>query len=74
MATEHEVWFSDGTTAQSGRVTTIGDDGRYTVVDEAGDHHEQLTREQICHQWQLEEMDGNDGPDAAGMATYCDGR
>jgi len=43
-------------------------------VDEAGDRREQLKREQICHQWQLEETDGNDGPDAAGMATCRDGR
>ena len=51
---------------------------RYDVAaehnHEAGDQHEQLKREQICHQWQLEEMDGNDGPDAAGMATCHDGR
>ena len=52
----------------------IDDDGRYTVVDEEGDKHEQLKREQTCHQWQLEEMDDIDGPDAAGMATCCDGR
>ena len=68
------MWFSDGATARPGRVTAIDDDGRCTVVDEAGDQHEQLKREQICHQWQLEEMDGNDGPDAAGMATCRDGR
>ena len=29
-------------------------------MDEAGDQHEQLKREQICHQWQLKETDGND--------------
>ena len=57
VAAEHEVWFSDGTTARPGRVTAIDDDGRYTVVDEAGDQHEQLKREQICNQWQLEEVD-----------------
>ena len=54
MAAEHEVWFSDGATAWSGRVTAIDDAGSYTVVDEAGDHHEQLKREQIRHPWQLE--------------------
>ena len=46
-------------------------------MDEAGDQHEQLKREQICHQWQLEETDGNEqrhGPDAAGTATCRDGR
>ena len=32
VATEHEVWFSDGVTAQPGRVTAIDDDGRYTAV------------------------------------------
>ena len=74
VAAEHEVWFSDGTTARPGRVTAIDDDGRYTVVDEAGDQHEQLKREQICNQWQLEEVDGDDGPDAAGTATCRDGR
>ena len=52
----------------------IDDDGRYTVFDEEGDQHEQLKREQICHQWQLEEVDGDDGPDAAGTATCRDGR
>ena len=36
VAAEHEVWFSDGTTARPGRVMAIDDDGRYTVVDEAG--------------------------------------
>ena len=74
-AAEHEVWFSDGmTAARSGQVTAIDDDGRCTVVDEEGDKHEQLKREQICHQWQLEEMDDTDGPDAAGMATCRDRR
>ena len=34
VAAEHEVWFSDGTTARSGRVAAIDDDGRRTVVDE----------------------------------------
>ena len=60
MATEHEVWLNDGTTAGPGPVTAIDDDGRCTVVDEEGDGHEQLKREHICHQWQqlLEEMDG----------------
>ena len=69
MATEHEVWFSDGTTARPGRVTAIDDDGRCTVVDEEGNKYEQLIkREQICHQWQLEgEMDDIDGSDAAGI-------
>ena len=61
-------------TARPGRVTAIDDDGRYTVVDEAGDRHEQLKREQICHQWQLEEVSSDDGPDAAGTETYRDGR
>ena len=74
VAAEHEVWFSDGAIARSGRVTAIDDDGRYTVVDEEGGKHEQLKREQICHQWQLEETDDTDGPDAAGMATCRDGR
>ena len=74
VAAEHEVWFSDGTTARSGRVMAIDDDGRYTVVGEAGDRHEQLKREQICHQWQLEKVSGDDGPDAAGAATCRDGR
>ena len=77
MATEHEIWLSDGTTARPGPVTAIDDDGRCTVVDEEGDKHEQLKREHICHQWQqLEEMDDiiDDGPDAAGMATCCHGR
>jgi len=74
VAAEHEVWFSDGTTARPGRVTAIDDDGRYTVVDEAGDRHEQLKREHICHQWQLEEVDGDDGPDAAGTSTCREGR
>ena len=74
VAAEHEVWFSDGMTARSGRVTAIDGDGRYTVVDEEGGKHEQLKREQICHQWQLEEMDDTDGPDAAGMTTCRDGR
>ena len=69
VAAEHEVWFSDGTTARPGRVTAIDDDGRYTVVDEAGEWHEQLKREQICHQWQLEEVDGDEGPDAAETST-----
>jgi len=55
-------------------VAAIDDDGRCTVVDEAGDRHEQLKREQICHQWQLEEVSGDDGPDAAGTATCRDGR
>ena len=64
VVAEHEVWFSDGMTARPGRVTAIDDDGRCTVVDEAGDKHEQLKREQICHQWQLEETDGTDNPDA----------
>ena len=50
VAAEHEVWFSDGMAARPGRVTAIDDDGRYTVVDEPGDRHEQLKREQICHQ------------------------
>ena len=44
VAAEHAVWSSDGTTARSGRVTAIDDDGRYTEVDEAGDRHEQLKR------------------------------
>ena len=44
------------------------------MVDEEGGKHEQLKREQICHQWQLEETDDTDGPDAAGMATCSDGR
>ena len=74
VAAEHEVWFSDGTTARSGRVMAIDDDGRYTVVGEAGNRHEQLKREQICHQWQLEEVSGDCGPDAAGTATCRDGR
>ena len=73
-AAEHEVWFSVGAIARSGRVTAIDDDGRYTVVDEEGGKHEQLKREPICHQWQLEEGDDTDGPDAAGMATCRDGR
>ena len=34
VATEREVWFSDGTTARPGRVTAIDDNGRYTAVDE----------------------------------------
>jgi hypothetical protein len=69
VATEHEVWFSDGTTARPGRVTAIDDDGRCTVVDEEGNKYEQLIkREQICHQWQLEgEMDDIVGSDAAGI-------
>ena len=70
MATEHEVWFSDATTARPGRVTAIDDDGRCTVVDEEGDKHEQLKRERICHQSQLKDMDDIDGPDTAGMATW----
>ena len=74
IAAEHEVWFSDGVTARPRRVTAIDDDGRCTVMDEAGDQHEQLKRKQICHQWQLEETDGNDGPGAAGTATCRDGR
>ena len=74
VTADHEVWFSDGAIARSGRVTAIDDDGRYTVVDDEGDKHEQLKREQICHQWQLEEMDDTDGPDAAGMATCRDRR
>ena len=74
VAVEYEVWFSDGATAQLGRVTAIGGGRRYTAVDEAGDQHEQLKREHICHRWQLEEMDGNGGPYAAGMATCRDGR
>ena len=65
VAAEHEVWFSDGMTARRRRVTAIDDDGRYNVVDEEGDKHEQLKREQICNQRQLEEMDDTDGPDAA---------
>ena len=64
VAAEHEVWFSDGAIARSGRVTAIDDDGRYTVVDEEGGKHEQLKREQICHQWQLEETDDNRRPTA----------
>ena len=32
VATEHEVWFSDGVAAQPGRVTAIDDDERYTAV------------------------------------------
>ena len=71
---EHEVRFSDGVTARSGRVTAIDDDGRCIVVGDAGDQHEQLKREQVCHQWQLEETDSTDGPDAAGTATCRDGR
>jgi len=55
-------------------VTAIDDDGRCTVMDEEGGEHEQLKREHICHQSQLEEMDDIDGPDAAGMAACCDGR
>ena len=75
VAAEHEVWFSDEAIERSGRVTAIDDDGRYTVVDDQeGDTHEQLKREQICHQWQLKEMDDTDGPDAAGIATCRDGR
>ena len=74
VAVEHEVWFSDGATARSGRVTAIDDDGRYTVVDDTDDRHEQLKRERICHQWQLEEVSGDDSPDAAGTATCRDGR
>ena len=74
MAAEHEVWFSDGETARPGQVTAIDDDGRYTVVDEARDRHEQLKREQICHQLQLGEVSGDDGPGAAGTATCRDGR
>ena len=74
VAAEHEVWFSDGAIARSGRVTAIDDDHRYTLVDEEGGKHEQLKREQICHQWQLEETDDTDSPDAAGMATCSDGR
>ena len=42
VAAEHEVWFSDGMAARPGRVTAIDDDGRYTVVDEAGERREQL--------------------------------
>jgi hypothetical protein len=72
VAAGHEVWFSDGTTARSGRATAIDDDGRYTVVDEAGDRHDLLKREQICHEWQLEELSGDDGTGAAGTAC-CDG-
>ena len=34
VATEHEVWLSDGTTARPGRVTAIDVDGRCAVVDE----------------------------------------
>ena len=74
VAAEHEVWFSDGMTARSGRLAAIDDGGRCTVVDEAGDRHEQLKREQICHQWQLEEVSGDDGPDETGTATCRDGR
>ena len=48
VAAEHEVWFSDGTTARPGRVKAIDDDGRYTVVDEAGDRHEQLKRDRFA--------------------------
>ena len=48
VATEHEVWLSDGTTARPGRVTAIDDDGRCAVVDEEGDKHKQLKREHIC--------------------------
>jgi hypothetical protein len=44
------------------------------IVDEAGGQHEQLKREQICHQWQLEEVGGDDGPDAAGTSTCREGR
>ena len=69
-----EFFFSDGMSARPRRVTAIDDGGRCTVVDEAGDKHEQLKREQVCHQWQLEETDGTDGPDAAGTATCRDGR
>ena len=39
VAAEHEVWLSDEVTARSGRVAAIGDDRRYTVVDDAGDDH-----------------------------------
>ena len=74
VAAEHEVWLSDGMTARPGQVTATDDDGRYTVLDEAVDKHEQLKREQICHQWPLEETDDTDGPDAAGMATCRYGR
>ena len=74
VAAEHEVWFNDGVTARAGRVTAIDDDGRCTVVDDVGDQHEQLKHEQICHQWQLEETDRTDGPNAAGTATCRDGR
>ena len=73
VATEHVVWFSDGAIARSGRVPAIDDDGRYTLVDEEGGEHEQLKRDQIYHQWQLEETDDADSPDAAGMATCSDG-
>ena len=38
------------------------------------DQHDQLKREQICRQWQLEETDSIDGPDAAGTATCRDRR
>ena len=74
MAAEHEVWFSDGVTARSGRVTAVEDDGRYTVVDDAGGQYDQLKREQICHQWQMEQAASTDGSDAAGTATCRDGR
>ena len=74
VATVHEVWFSDGVTARSGRVAVIDDDGRYTAVVDAGGQYGQLKREQICHQWQMEEADSTDGPDAAGAATCHDGR
>ena len=74
VAAEHEVWFNDGETARPGRVTAIDNDGRYIVVDDAGDQHDQLKREQICHQWQLEETDGIDSPGAAGTATCRGGR
>ena len=63
VAAEHEVWFSDGERARSGRVTAIDDDGRYIVVDDAGGRYEQLKREQICHLWQMEE--------AGTVVTHC---
>ena len=74
VAAEHEVWFRDGVTARAGRVTAIGDDGRCTVADAAGGQYDQLKREQVCHEWQLEEAGSVDGPDAAGAATCRDGR
>ena len=43
-------------------------------MDDAGDQLDQLKREQICHQWQLEETDGIDSPGAASTATCRGGR